>query len=128
MSKGNDGAGDGGGGFGVDGEFTFLPCSKTLFKWKPQCAFDPHICSAQSNDGVLTVSPVASQHVPAAGDVQVGNGQGHAAVHRPAGALLAQVEEAAQLRVILGAEAVRVHHQVLCQVLGIGRMVKIDLW
>lgn len=49
----------------------------------------------QDNIILLTLSTVAPQYIPVLGDIQVGHGQGHATIHRPARALLAQVEEAA---------------------------------
>lgn len=62
---------------------------------------------------------MAPQYVPVLGDIQVGHGQGHATIYSPARALLAQVEEAAQLLVIHGAQTMSMDYQVLCQVLRI---------
>ena len=73
--------------------------------------------SVRQSNPDLTVSNVAPQHIPVLRNIQVGHGQGHAAIHSPARALLAQVEEASQLLMICGAQAVTMGHQVLCQVL-----------
>lgn len=44
---------------------------------------------------MLTISTVAPQYIPGLWDIEVGHGQGHMVIHRPARSLLAQVEEAA---------------------------------
>lgn len=61
-------------------------------------AFGQHICFVMpvlEYNPVLTISTVAPQYIPGLWDIEVGHGQGHVVIHRPARALLAQVEEAA---------------------------------